>query len=718
MKWSLQSGRDRIAGSTERRSVSDMRLSEDERQADFAAEPQREGVGRAQPARVRGGHLDLDRAPPEVHRRDAGERPGGLVEGEPGRERPALEGGAVGQLPALRVVERVRRHRVAPGDADFRHLVGLRAGHHRGRVGQRRHFQVERRAVRAAQVVRRRHLDGDHAHVAGLRSAAEGARGRVEVEPAGQGAVVAAGGRQAERVTVRIAEDRPDAELVRVADLHALVADAAQDGGRPVDHVEAVADRGREAAPRPGAGRRAQLVAGSDLVQREAAEAGIAEGRRLGRRPVQHGAGGVGLDADGGLRVVVDAEIAVGVCRADNQHGQALATVHVRRLRREDEPVGHAAQGHLPDAALPWHEGELRVGVAQDAAGAAGVAGELRPAVVAPVVVRAVDQHTLGERPPDEHGGQQVVVRQVELEDVLVAELADQHGLHKAGGDHIAGDVAGQDRADAVGVEDVDAVVGVEAADLRDGVPRHAVVTLVDAHGKVGQGDPLAPGGDRVAADVDAAAVAHGDAAVNVQEHVVPDDDRAGPVATPVRDVGVADGHPALQAAARGGVPEGVVLHRQAEAERVPRVRADQVRVGDLEVEPTDRDVELIGRRQDRQRRLGGRGPDPVDRRADCGDDGQALIDRHGLRVRAARDLNRVTVGGRCHSIRNRAVAGRHGHRTVVRVDDQGGRGADGLYRQAYRYQCQKHQEPESPYCRVLWKALRVHGSLAVSKCC
>lgn len=714
MKWSLQPGRDRIAGSTERRSVSDMRLPHNQRQLERAVEPQREAVGRAQPARVRGSHLDLQRAAPEVRRRDAVERPGGLVEAEPGRERPALKGGAVGQLPALRVVERVRRHRVVPGDTDVRHLVGLRAGHHWRRVGQRRHLQLERGAVGTAQVVRRRQLDGDHAHVAGLGRSAEGARGRVEAEPAGQGRVVPAGGRQAERVAVRVAEDRPDAELVRVADLHALVGDAAQDGGRPVDHVEAVADRGREAAPRPGAGRRAQLVAGTHLVQREAAEAGIAEGRRLGRRPVQHGAGGVGLEADSGLRVIVHPEIAVGVRRADNQHGQALAAVYVPRLRREDEPVGHAAQGRLPDAALPGHEGELGVGVAQDAAGAAGVAGELRPAVVAPVVVRAVDQHALGERPPDEHGGEQGVVCQVDLEDVLVAELANQHGLHEAGGEHIAGDVAGQDRADAVGVEHVDAVVGVEAVDLRDGVPRHAVVALVDAHGQVGQGDPLAPGGDRVAGDVDAAAVAHGDAAVDVQEHVVPDDDGAGPVAPPVGDGGVADGHPALQAAAWGGVPERVVLHRQAEAERVARVRADQVRVGDLKVEPTDRDVELVGRRQDRQRRLGGRDPEPVDRRADCGDDGQALIYRHGLRVRAARNLNRVAVGGRCHSIRNGAVAGRHRHRTVVRVDDQGGRGADGLYCQAYDYQCQKHQEPECPCRRELWKALRVHGFLAV----
>lgn len=689
MKWSLQSGRDRIAGSTERRSVSDMRLSPEHRQERRAAEPQREGVGRAQPARVRGGHLDLDHVPPEVHWRRAAEAAGGHVEAEPGRERPALEGGVVAQRPALGVAERVRRHRVAPGLVDHCGLVGLRAADDRGCVGQRLHLQGERRAVRAAQAVRRRHLDGGHADVAGLGRAAEDAGGLVKADPAGQGAVVAAGGRHGKRVPVRVREHHA-VELPGDLHLHALVVDAACGYRRPVDHVEAAADRGHQAAPHPGAGRGAQLVAGPDLVQRDAREAGLAEVRRLGRRPVQRGAAGVGLEADGGLRVVVDADITMGVGRADDQGGQVLAAVHVRRLRREDEPVGHAAQGHLPDAALPGHEGELGAGEAQLAAGAAGVADVLRPAVVAPVVLDAVHEHALGERPPDEHGGEQGVVDQVELVCSLVRELAHYQRLCEARRNRVPVDVAGQHVPNAVAEEHVEGEPGIVSA--RDRVAEHAVVTLVDAHGKVGQGDSLVPGHDRVADHIDAAAVDDRDRAVDVLKDVVADHDRAGPV-QPVRDVGVVDGDAALQAAAWGGVPEEAVLHQQPQAVGVAGVRADQVRVGDLEVDAADRDVELSVRRQDRQRGLSIRHPDPVDRRADRGDDGQALIDRHGLRVRAARDADGIAVTGGGHRIRDGAVAGRHRHRTVVRIDYQGRGGVNRLSGQAHRYQCQKHQE-------------------------
>lgn len=320
-----------------------MRLSPEHRQERRALELDSEGVGRAQPARVRGGHCDLDRVPPEVDRRRAAEGARGRVEAEPARQRPALEGGAVGQLPALGIAERVCRHGVGPGLVDHRGLVGLRAVDDRGRIGLRLHLQGERGAGRAAQAIRRRHLDGDYALAAFRRRAAERACARVEAEPARQGAVVTAAGGQAERVAVRVAEDRADGKLPRLLHLDALVGDAARGHRRPVDHIEAVADRRRQAAPRPGAGRRAQLVAGADLVQRDAREADLAEHRALHRRPGQRAAARVGLEAQGGLRVVVDAEVPVGVGRAHDQCGQVLAAVHVRRLCHEDEPVGQAA---------------------------------------------------------------------------------------------------------------------------------------------------------------------------------------------------------------------------------------------------------------------------------------------------------------------------------------------------------------------------------------
>lgn len=308
-----------------------------------------------------------------------------------------------------------------------------------------------------------------------------------------------------------------------------------------------------------------------------------------------------------------------------------------------------------------------------------------------PVVLDAVHEHALGERPPDEHGGEQGVVDQVQLKGSLVRELPHDQRLREARRNRVPVDVAGQHVADAVAEEHVEGEPGVGGA--RDRVAQHAVVTLVDAHGKVGQGDSLVPGHDRVTDHIDAAAVDDRDRAVDVLKDVITDHDHAGPV-QPVRDVGVVDGDAALQAAARGGVPEEAVLHHQPQAIGVAGVRADQVGVGDLEVDAADRDVQLICRRQDRQRGLSIRHPDPVDRRADRGDNGQALIDADRLGICPAHDADGVAVAGCRHRVRDGAVAGRHGHGAGVGINCQGRSGADGLHRQTYRNQCQKHQEP------------------------